>query len=288
MRRVWVLPLVVLVLLMTPLPAGADVGFVRFDDGLTPAAGPTFVAAGPDGNVWFGENSGDVGRITPDGVITEFDTGIVGVGPITTGPDGNIWFGRVNNSIARMSPDGTSRRVPDRNGAAEWDDGRSDGNLWFTTQSESRIGRIAMDGTLTLLSKASTLSAPHGASPSDRTSAVVHRVGNQSHRTDLDLGVITESELLTGPTPGGIAAGPDGALWFTEINGNAVGRITTDFHVTELTTGISAGAGPYGITLGRDGNLWFVESSRSTMPASHRLARSPSSTPVHPRDRRRF
>ena len=53
------------------------------------------IAAGSDGNLWFAENAGRIGRITPDGVITEFSAGIAAdatLGWITAGPDGNLWF----------------------------------------------------------------------------------------------------------------------------------------------------------------------------------------------------
>jgi virginiamycin B lyase len=41
-------------------------------------------------------------------------------------------------------------------------------------------------------------------------------------------GVITEFALPTaGSDPFDIAAGPDGALWFTQQDGNRIGRITT-------------------------------------------------------------
>jgi streptogramin lyase len=33
--------------------------------------------------------------------------------------------------------------------------------------------------------------------------------------------------------PGGITAGPDGAMWFTERRGNRIGRITTDGAVSD-------------------------------------------------------
>jgi streptogramin lyase len=74
--------------------------------------GPGRITAGPDGNVWFTEPGDNlvrlsrIGRITPDGTITEFSTPTSNSGPtgITTGSDGNIWFmepsvgkiGRVN------------------------------------------------------------------------------------------------------------------------------------------------------------------------------------------------
>ena len=37
-----------------------------------------------------------------------------------------------------------------------------------------------------------------------------------------------------GSNPYGIAAGPDGALWFTQYNGNRIGRITTAGAITEF------------------------------------------------------
>ena len=61
-----------------------------------------------------------------------------------------------------------------------------------------------------------------------------------------------------GSRPYTIVAGPDGALWFTESNGNKIGRITTagTFIEHDVPTGKS---GPYGIAVGADGNIWFTE-----------------------------
>ncbi len=35
---------------------------------------PKFITAGPDGNLWFTEVVGNIGRITPTGKITQFPT----------------------------------------------------------------------------------------------------------------------------------------------------------------------------------------------------------------------
>jgi virginiamycin B lyase len=58
--------------------------------------------------------------------------------------------------------------------------------------------------------------------------------------------------------PYGIAAGPDGALWFTEYQGNKIGRISTDGSIEEYPLPTPE-AGPFGITAGPDGALWFAE-----------------------------
>ncbi|HEY8772990.1 MAG TPA: HYR domain-containing protein [Gaiellaceae bacterium] len=73
----------------------------------------------------------------------------------------------------------------------------------------------------------------------------------------------TITEYGAGITAGsgsfGIAAGPDGNLWFTEYAGSRIGRITTAGAVTEYSAGITAGSSPYGIAAGPDDNLWFTE-----------------------------
>ena len=65
----------------------------------------------------------------------------------------------------------------------------------------------------------------------------------------------------TAALPDGIAAGPDGALWFTEFNGNKIGRITTAGVVTEVVIPFPATLTPtpQDIAAGPDGNLWFTE-----------------------------
>jgi virginiamycin B lyase len=77
-------------------------------------------------------------------------------------------------------------------------------------------------------------------------------------------GLITEFPLPAGSSdPYGIAAGPDGALWFTEPGGAKIGSIPTSAtpanpQITEFP--ISSGPSNLaGITAGPDGALWFLE-----------------------------
>lgn len=77
-------------------------GLKYFSRGLT--GDPDSITAGPDGNLYFGEFSPAVGRITTQGVITEFRLparlGSFPVLGLTTGPDGNIWF--TNNEHSQV------------------------------------------------------------------------------------------------------------------------------------------------------------------------------------------
>jgi streptogramin lyase len=61
--------------------------------------------------------------------------------------------------------------------------------------------------------------------------------------------------------PGWIAAGSDGALWFT--NATSIGRITTRGVVTLYKH--KSIRSPQGITVGRDGALWFTNSEGNSI-----------------------
>ncbi len=69
---------------------------------------------------------------------------------------------------------------------------------------------------------------------------------------------IQEHMLPADASPEGIVTGPDGNLWFTEFDGNRIGRITVRGEVTEFPLPVS-NRKPAGITVGADGNLWFTE-----------------------------
>ncbi len=72
-------------------------------------------------------------------------------------------------------------------------------------------------------------------------------------------GPLTEFVLpMPGSRPYTITPGPDGNLWFTESDGNRIGRISPAGQLTEFAVPTPA-SGPYGIAAGSDGNLWFTE-----------------------------
>jgi virginiamycin B lyase len=87
------------------------------------------------------------------------------------------------------------------------------------------------------------------------------------------FGVLISKGLLFGPSlteypvhssdsyPAGIASGPDGALWFTELDAGQIGRITTSGVVTEypISSPSDSQSFPAGIASGPDGALWFTE-----------------------------
>ena len=155
---------------------------------------------------------------------------------------------------------------------AVWDHVGPDGALWFTELNGNKIGRIIHDATPAPESPSSR-SRPPSAGPwhhrGPRRRAVVHRAnGRRQDRADHNR---RRGHRVPGPdrrdVPVGIAAGPDGALWFTEDGGDRIGRITTAGAITEYPT--PAGSGPYDIAAGSDGALWFTENG----PAANRIGR---------------
>jgi virginiamycin B lyase len=80
-------------------------------------------------------------------------------------------------------------------------------------------------------------------------------------------GVVTTYSSATIDDATSIVVGPDGALWFANVDGNSIGQITTSGVVTNYTgTGIS---NPSSIAVGSGGALWF------TTRATTRSAGSP-------------
>jgi streptogramin lyase len=144
---------------------------------------PHGIAPGPDGNMWFTlkGDGGEIGRITPMGVVTVFGT-LSSSEPenIVAGPDGNLWFTDAKDPgvIGRITPQGVVTEFP-----LPTDDRKpygitagNDGALWFTfTGDDGGVGRITTSGAITL----------HDL-PTDDTQ------------------------------PRGITTGPDGNIWVTE------------------------------------------------------------------------
>jgi streptogramin lyase len=59
--------------------------------------------------------------------------------------------------------------------------------------------------------------------------------------------------------PGEVAAGPDGALWFIDVNLNAVGRMGLDGQVAVFSRGFGRDSALWDISGGPDGNLWLTD-----------------------------
>jgi streptogramin lyase len=255
----------------TALATDDDSGIAEFGAGLTPGVGLYGIASGPDGNLWFTEETlGGVGRITPAAVITEFSAGFPTGSPrgIVTGPDGNLWVAMAgaNGAIAKVTKSGDVTEYPVTTAGDPTDIAVGpDNNLWYTDPAANLIGRITPTGSITEFTEGLTAaSGPTGIAkgPGDTLWFTEANAGQIGRITTS--GVITEySSGISGSSdPQDIAKGPDGNLWFTErADPGAIGRITPEGEVTEFTDDLTVNSGPRGIAAGPDGNLWFTEST---------------------------
>jgi virginiamycin B lyase len=143
-----------------------------------------------------------------------------------------MWFteSEINVSqIGRIDQQGniTEFVVPTRDSQPSDIVAGADGALWFTEPSgfPFGIGRITTDGTF--------------------------------NEYGPDLNNCNPCSI----TPNGIAATPDGNIWFTDFNRNAIGKLdpstpTGNFTFYDIPT---PNATPSGITVGPDSALWFAE-----------------------------
>lgn len=222
---------------------------------------PNGIVQGPDGNLWFTEpGSNKIGKVTPTGAITEYP---IPNAPwhITAGPDGNLWFTGRTGTISKITISGvvTEYPVASTTGPGNITQG-SDGNIWFT--EAYKVGKITADGLVT--------EYPLSDSPSSDYDRQLDAIALGSDGNIwATAGGATWRIGMTGastfyPTPSqywgtpGIAPGLNGSLWFTELYGNNVARITTDGVIHEYAIPTS-GAFPNGIVQGPDGNIWFTE-----------------------------
>src|SRR6266567_530185 len=180
----------------------------------TPNFYPGGLLAGPDGNLWFTETvsngcqSGKIGRITPEGKVSEFLLSSDSeAGGITTGPDSNLWF--IESACAKSQ--------------------------------NSKIGRITVSGTI------SEFSLSSNSNPSEITTGPDHALWFTEFGNNIQndkIGRITTSGTISQfplHTPSyhsyAITSGPDGNLWFSEadLDGwhNRIGRITPSGTISE-------------------------------------------------------
>jgi virginiamycin B lyase len=246
----------------------------EFDTGLTSNVSLWGVTAGPDGNMWFTEESNNaVGRITPGAVITEFTAGFPTGSPrgIVTGPDGNLWVAMAggDGAIARVTKAGVVTEFPVPTvGDPEDIAVGPDRNLWYVDSAADLVGRITPNGSITEFTGLNGGSQPTSITKGPDGAMWMTLKGSGNIGRITTTGVISEfsSSLSGSAEPMDIVTGPDGNLWFTlHANPGAIGRITTKGDVTEFTTGLTRDAKPHGIAAGPDGALWFTEAGKAAI-----------------------
>lgn len=208
----------------------------EFSKGLTPDSEPQAITVGPDHNLWFTEiNSGKIGTITPQGVLTEFQISD-GVSPITTGPDGiatgpdgNLWVTDfADDSILRIPPSQCAALPRQRPGLP----------LRYECRNALDVSLANVPGLF-----------PHAAGGvGDGPGAITAGPNNELWFTvaaGLGLAEVTTGGVVTpisqgvsgvpGTSLDSIAPGPDGTLWFTEAIPGPIPSETLGGMIGEVT-----------------------------------------------------
>lgn len=194
----------------------------------TPNSDPQGLFVDRDGSVYVAEHGGPylgthVARISPGGRVTEWndtDEEPMGVAP---GPGATIWFTQRCAGLGVLKGGKLKQYiVPGITGESSAIVRAPDGALWFSEDGTVRIGRVDRSGKLTTFA-----------------------------------GLYYESKY--NDIANAVAVGPDGNLWWTAFDSNAIwstdlhGRVVHVYHIP------TPGSQPWGIVNGRDGALWFTE-----------------------------
>jgi streptogramin lyase len=283
----WLVGLFAFAFLACPTLAQADPTLTEFTGGVTPGFSanrdPEGITVGPDHNIWFAEQAGDLARINPDGSVSEFTlTTESRPMSVTTGPDGNMWYSDPTDSrVGRRNSDGTFTELTGgvtpgfSANAAPWQiTSGPDGHIWFA--EHVGLARVNGDGTVTEFPAA----LPQDSEPIGITTGPD---GNMWFAFDVPggapggLGRLNPNGTVTlfraGTTPGmasgynffGITTGLDANIWYTRglANSPGVGRLNAGGTATEFTQGTTPGFGsatnPAGITVGCDGDIWWAD-----------------------------
>jgi len=214
--------------------------------------------AGPDGNLWYTQYSGDViGRVTTAGVITEFAVPSTSTDwGIHAGSDGALWFReRDSGKMGRSTVSGSITEFPANTGQGLFPGDVTlgpDGNIWFAS-GNSYVGIMTPAGVVSYVTTPGQTNGitrgPDGNIWATDDRGELERITPVTH--------VVTSFVVPGASGflDGITTGPDGNLWFADGFNNLVGKSTTGGSVTTYP---NSGGWDY-ITSGPDGALWMSD-----------------------------
>lgn len=225
-------------------------------------------------------------RVTPAGAMAFLSAGAGYVTEVTAGPDGELWYGNdgTNTTSARnrgyvthMSTTGlgaaTTIATPGR--PTGWslypesftDDvsgltAGPDGNVWFVSSMSNAVGRVTPGGTLTVF-RGTDVTAPNAIVAGPAGDVWFTNSGPGFAPLESGYGSLGRSTAGTSISsqragtlnPAGLALGADGNLWFTEPDTDTVGRMTP----AGISTTFPGGSlHAREIAAAADGNLWIA------------------------------
>jgi uncharacterized protein (TIGR03437 family) len=107
------------------------------------------IASGPNGEIWFGGDSGGLGSVTMAGFSTYYQVPGGAISGIAVGPDGNLWLTQYGG-ISRMTPGLalTQYATASANSQPVGIASGPDGNIWFTEYG-NKVGKLVLSSVPT-------------------------------------------------------------------------------------------------------------------------------------------
>ena len=121
-------------------PSGGAMTEILIPNGLSGS-----IAAGPDGDIWFGESQ-SLTQLKADGTVTSFPLPGVTAISIVSGPDDNLWFA-TGDAIGQMvlsTHAVTTFPIPTANSDTNSVTVGPDGSLWFAENAGNQIGLLKL------------------------------------------------------------------------------------------------------------------------------------------------
>src|SRR5579872_16707 len=226
---------------------------------------PWDMTLGPDGNMWAVANSvSEVIKITHDGKMTSYPLAqsYWELEGIVVGSDGNLWFAEnQNNAIGKITTAGTitSYTLPQSIALPACVALGKDGNVWFADQYNDVFGSITPRGTIAEYPLPSNSFVNNITTGADGNLWMSDEGNNAIIKASTSGAILASYPIPTNNAqPYGLAAGPDGNVWFAEFYSGKIGRVTPSGTMSEFALPTGA-AGPISITPGPDGRMWFAE-----------------------------
>lgn len=232
-----------------------DVG-IRLPGSTKPASPtPHAIAFGADGKtIWFvGKTTSTLGKIDPDGKVSHFPLKTRNALPIyiALGPDGNMWGTELTgNKIFRIKPSGEISEFPiptPNSRPIAIVPGPDGASMWFSQEAGRKIARINMNGEITeypvpLMGDKPLLAGiafDHDgnawtqmyAPPPNASNEYDHLVKIDRAIANAPAGDLSKVGVTFYRTPSRntimhrIIQASDGNMWFTELNGDRIGKL---------------------------------------------------------------
>lgn len=222
---------------------------------------PTGICIGPDARIWVCFSSvASFQAVTPAGVVTTYSIN----SSLTTAT--GIATDGTNIVVGFSSPAGLQRYTTSGVFGANTSTTRAvsslcfgpDGRFWSTTNGNFIQATVLGGATTTYTTGLNSASV--GAN-------IISGIGATLYFADTgtnQIGVITTAGTIqefnipsNGIPPGFLTVGSDGNIWFTQLGGTLIGKLTVATNSIVMFSGPPVGADLQAIATGADGNLWF-------------------------------